>query len=144
MTSSAVDAVVVDTMVVSWLVERDPLQLRERYRDLIGPARVTLALQTIAELRSGTLIAGWGDFRRRRLERSLAAFSVFLPGDATASAYARLRADCHRIGHGLAAKDHDGDRWIAAAAVQLDVPLVSHDGIFQDVPGLRLITALGD
>jgi predicted nucleic acid-binding protein len=39
----------------------------------------------------------------------------------------------------LGASLHDGDRSIAATAVRLGVPLVSHDGIFADVPGLELI-----
>jgi predicted nucleic acid-binding protein len=40
----------------------------------------------------------------------------------------------------LAQKVHDADRWIAATAVRLGLPLVSNDGIFVDVPGLKLET----
>jgi len=29
---------------------------------------------------------------------------------------------------------------IAATAVRLEIPLVSHDGIFTDAPGLRVVT----
>ena len=43
---------------------------------------------------------------------------------------AQLRADCVRAGHALGDKLHDGDRWIAAAAIRLGLPLVSHDGVF--------------
>jgi predicted nucleic acid-binding protein len=41
---------------------------------------------------------------------------------------------------GLAQREHDADRWIAATALRLDIPLVSNDGNFTDVPGLILET----
>jgi hypothetical protein len=44
--------------------------------------------------------------------------------------YARLRLDCERIGHALSRREHNADRWIAATAVRLGVPLVSNHGIF--------------
>jgi hypothetical protein len=56
--------------------------------------------------------------------------------------YVDLRIRCERIGHALAQREHDADRWIAATASWLDVPLVAHDGIFRNVPGLMLETAL--
>jgi predicted nucleic acid-binding protein len=46
--------------------------------------------------------------------------------------------DCQRIGHALSQRAHDADRWIAATAVRLGIPLVSNDGIFRGVPGLQL------
>ena len=55
--------------------------------------------------------------------------------------YAQLRVDCERIGHALGQRDHDADRWIAATALRLGVPLVSNDQIFRDVPGLVLESA---
>jgi predicted nucleic acid-binding protein len=55
--------------------------------------------------------------------------------------YARLRVDCQRIGHPLAQRSHDADRWVAAPAVRPGIPLVSNDGIFASVPGLIVETA---
>lgn len=40
--------------------------------------------------------------------------------------YARLRADCEARGHALAQREHNADRWIAATALRLSVPLVSN------------------
>ncbi|MGH9063004.1 MAG: hypothetical protein ACRD0L_03355 [Acidimicrobiales bacterium] len=37
---------------------------------------------------------------------------------------------------------HDSDRWIAATALGLGLPLVAHDKVFRDVPDLVLDTAL--
>jgi predicted nucleic acid-binding protein len=142
MTAEEANAVVVDTMVTSWLVDNDPLGLADTYRELIDGRTRLLSLQTLAEFRAGALESGWGSFRTRRLERALAPFDVTAPNEDTAQTYATLRAACRKIGHPLHQKIHDGDRWIAATAVHLGLPVVSHDGIFRDVPGLDLITAL--
>lgn len=48
---------------------------------------------------------------------------------------AQLRVDCVKVGHALSDKLHDGDRWIAAAAVRLGCPLVSHARLFVGVAG---------
>lgn len=56
--------------------------------------------------------------------------------------YARIGHLCRTSGHGLAQKDHVADRWIAATALHMGLPLVAHDGIFRDVPGLALLTSV--
>ena len=53
----------------------------------------------------------------------------------------RLRVECQRVGHALSQREHDADRWIAATALRLDVPLVSNDGVVRATPGLLLETA---
>jgi transposase len=55
------------------------------------------------------------------------------PDDDMITACAQLRIECQRIGHALGDKLHDGDRWIAAAAIRLRWPLASHDGLFKDL-----------
>lgn len=82
--------------------------------------------------------------RLARLERLLADVEVVWAGPDLAVTYALLRARCVQAGHALGDKIHDGDRWIAATAIHLDVPLVAHDRIFKGAPGLRMETALGD
>jgi predicted nucleic acid-binding protein len=81
MTAAPPTGVVVDTMVISWLFDERPNPLAERYRDLIGPAPVLLAFQTVMELRFGAIRAGWGELRRRQLERRLAQLTVLQPDD---------------------------------------------------------------
>jgi predicted nucleic acid-binding protein len=95
------------------------------------------------ELRFGALHAGWGDLRRQQLEWRLARFAVVQPDDEMITVCSKLRSDCRRLGHALGDKLHDGDRWIAAAAVRLGCPLVSHDALFRDAPGLELIAVDG-
>ncbi len=104
---------------------------------------VVLAFQTVMELRCGLLRAGWGQLRRRRLERRIAELTVIQPDDEMITACANLRVRWAQIGHALGDKLHDGDRSIAVAAMRLGVPLVSHDGPFDGAPGLEFITAIG-
>jgi len=85
-----------------------------------------------------------GELRRRRLERRVAQLTVVQPDDRMITVCADLRRGCQLIGHALGGKLHDGDRWIAAAAIRLGVPLVSHDGLFKGAPGLELITVVDD
>lgn len=63
-------------------------------------------------------------------------------GPELLGAYVDLRVRCVRAGHALAQSDHETDRWIAATAIRLGVPLVSHDAVFRGAPGLMLETAL--
>jgi len=48
--------------------------------------QVFLAVVTVAELRYGALVAGWGDQCRRRLEQSIAATTVVPVSDSDAAA----------------------------------------------------------
>ena len=143
MTEARPSGVVVDTMVISWLFEDRPNPLADRYRELIGSEPVVLAFQTVMELRFGALRAGWGLLRRRRLERRIAEIAVVQPDDAMITACAELRMRCQQAGHALGDKLHDGDRWIAATAIRLGVPLASDDRLFNAAPGLQIITAAG-
>lgn len=81
-----------------------------------------------------------GELRRRRLDRDIAQLSIVQGDDDLAWACAELRHRCQKAGHALGNKIHDGDRWVAAVAVRLGVPLVCHDGVFEQTPGLELIT----
>lgn len=93
------------------------------------------------ELRYGALRANWGELRRRRLERRLAELTIVQPDDELITDCAELRHACQQTGHPLGNKVHDGDRWIAATAVRLALPLVSHDKVFDEVSRLELLTA---
>ena len=105
MSSRAPGAVVVDTMAVSALVNasRNP-QRAIAYRRAINDDSVLVSFVTITELRFGALRAGWGDLRRRGLERDLARLVVVQPDDQLMRTCAELRASCRRVGHALGDK----------------------------------------
>lgn len=55
--------------------------------------------------------------------------SKALRGGARSVRHSALRAGCERADHALAQVQHDADRWIAATAVHVRIPLVSHDRV---------------
>ena len=129
-------------MAISAVVNaaRNP-DLAAVYRQVIGTDRVVVSFATVTELRYGALRAGWGELRRRGLERDLARFVTVQPDD-------QLMRLCHSCGHRAKAsapghKIHEADRWIAATALRLDMELVSDDQAFRGVPGLRVRTVAG-
>lgn len=114
--------------------------LADAYHPVVVGRPAFISFQTAAELRYGALRRNWGESRMRKLEARIAAAETVHTGSDLILTYARLRADCGRIGHALGQREHDADRWIAATALRLGVPLVSNDGIFHGAPGLRLET----
>ncbi|CAN5361873.1 hypothetical protein BH20ACT9_BH20ACT9_00930 [soil metagenome] len=134
--------IVIDTDVYGAdLVTNAPLA--DRYEPIIVGRPAFLSFQTVAELRFGALRRSWGEARMRKLAAKIAAAEVVHSGDDLVAIYARLRADCVRIGHALGQRGHDADRWVAATALRLGIPLVSNDRIFEGAPGLRLESARG-
>jgi len=140
MTEARRPGVVVDTMVMSWLFADRPDPLALRYRDLIGMAPVVLAFQTIMEIRYG----------RYERDGPSCAVVVWSGGWWSLSSlnpttrHHHLRGaspGCQQIGHALGGKVHDGDRWIAATAIHLGLPLVPEDRAFHGAPRLELLTA---
>jgi tRNA(fMet)-specific endonuclease VapC len=134
--------VVVDTGVFgARLVPRGRL-LASGYGPLLEGRPAVIAFVTVAELRFGARHAGWGPARLQRLEGQLAYAEIVWPDSALIEAYVVLRSWCVEAGHGLGQKDHEADRWIAATALYLGVPLVTHDAIFSNVEGVSVITRL--
>lgn len=112
------------------------------YREHVEGRDLFISFVTVAELRYGARLAGWGEQRLRRLEARIAAAEVVWAGDGLADAYVSLRSECTLAGHPLGQKHHEADRWVAATAWWLDVPLVAHDAVFRDALGITVITEL--
>jgi tRNA(fMet)-specific endonuclease VapC len=137
--SRARGAIIIDTDVFSAdLVPGS--RLAERYAPLIAGRPAFISFQTAAELRYGAIRRHWGEARMRRLDAKIHRAEVVHTGPELVALCAQLRADCAAIGHALAQREHNADRWIAATAIRLGVPLVSNDAIFRDVPDLLLET----
>ncbi|MDK3255196.1 PIN domain-containing protein [Blastococcus capsensis] len=110
-----------------------------RWRTLLTGRTIVISEQTRAEVIGGLLDAGMGPARARAAIDQLNRTATVPVDDALADTCAQVYANCKRIGHPLHAKDHTGDRWIAATAIHTGLPLLSNDGIFRDVPGLVLL-----
>jgi predicted nucleic acid-binding protein len=87
-------------------------------------------------MRFGAEVAQWGARRRGVLERLIARAGTVPPLPEVTDAYVDLRTWCVRKGHGLGAKDHEADRWVAAVALAASLPLATEDSIFDDLAGL--------
>lgn len=126
--------VVVDTDVYSArFVPNSPLALR--YEPLLVGRLEVLSFQTVAEVRYGAPLRGWGAARLRRLEVAITGAEVVHSGPDLIGVYAEFRVACERIGHALCQREHDADRWVA---LRLGISLVSNDRIFEGAPGLVL------
>jgi tRNA(fMet)-specific endonuclease VapC len=134
--------VVIDTGVFGPPLTRRTWPLGESYRPLVEGRAALVSFVTVAELRYGARLAEWGPQRLRRLDRELErAETIWLRLELIAS-YVALRCWCVRAGHALGQKDHEADRWVAATAMWLGVPVVAHEAIFANVEGLNLLTKL--
>lgn len=133
-------AVVVDTDVFSAALVPRRSGIAAVYAPHLTGRSLIISAQTVAELRFGGLAASWGPRRMEELETRIRKAAVAPFDDNLAWVYARLKSESVKQGHALGNKHHDGDRWIAATALRFGIPLVSHDGIFKNIPGLILIT----
>ena len=135
--------VVVDTGVFGARLAPSGRLLAALYRPMLEGRPAVISFVTVAELEYGARLAGWGPDRLRRLEYEVGRAEIVWPGPHLTEVYATLRAWCARTGHGLGQKEHEADRWVAATALWLQVPLVAHDRIFANVNNLELLTKLG-
>ena len=129
--------ILVDTGVFSASISRRRRARFEPQVGLMAGNQIFLAAVTVAELRYGALVAGWGDQRRQRLEQSITATTVVPVSDSLLTTAAELRHACRQVGHALHEPVHANDLWIAASAVHIGAPLVTADAVFGDVPGLN-------
>lgn len=108
----------------------------EQERPLVGPPpeRIAVSVVTIAELRLGVLAAVDGATRARRLETLMRVDSLDpIPVDRPiAAAWAALRIALRDTGKQMPLNDS----WIAATAIARNIPVVSQDADYDDVPGL--------
>jgi len=128
---------VVDTDVVSYGLRQD-----RRFTDFYGPAmqgsRLVISFMTVAELKFGALSAGWGEKRLIELQEYLGQHYIrYFPTEATCDAWAELVSNAKSQGRIL----KGADAWIAATALVLSVPLVTHNAKdFDYLPKLNIIS----
>ena len=112
------------------------------YAEFTQGYQLILPMITCAELRQGSLTGGWGDGKVQRLERFLARHTLLPITETTAEHWASLRFECRRRGIG----NTENDAWVAAAALEMNLPLVSNDRIHlrmqAAVPQLQVLSLL--
>jgi tRNA(fMet)-specific endonuclease VapC len=129
---------VIDTDVWSYLYKgRDEAKLYEPH--LFGNLLV-ISFQTQAELLHGAIAANWGPSRRQHLESRLSKYVIEPSSDALSLSWAQAMDSARRNGRPIAA----ADAWIAATALHLGVPLITHNrNHFIGVDGLTVISESG-
>lgn len=132
-------AVVIDTDVVSFRFKKDA-RARVYQPHLVGRGWV-LSFMTLAELQQWSVVRHWGATRRAKLDRFLAAYSVCHSDPQLCRLWAEVSADVTRKGRPI----ETADAWIAATALALDVPLVTHNpGDYSAVSGLTVVSESGN
>ena len=129
---------VIDTDVWSYLYKgSNEARLYEAH--LFGNLLV-VSFQTQAELLRGALAANWGARRREHLESRLNKYVVEPSSYALSLRWAQAMDSARRNGRPIAA----ADAWVAATALHLDVPLITHNrNHFIGVDGLTIISESG-
>ena len=128
--------VVVDTDVVSFLFKGH--SLAPAYQAILAGRRLAVSLLTLAEIEYGMEAKNWGASRRDLMHRFLSRFAALLPDTETARVWARVKSGCEKKGRPITF----ADAWIAAAALQLNVPLVTHNSSdYGAVQNLTILTS---
>ncbi|MBI3965021.1 MAG: type II toxin-antitoxin system VapC family toxin [Chloroflexi bacterium] len=125
----------VDTSVLSLIFKRDS-RASAYVAHLVGRIGV-LSFITLAELYRWPEERDWGSRRRAELSRLLEPYEVAYPDEPLCRRWAQMVATVRRAGRPLPF----ADSWIAATALQLGLPLVTHNPRdFHDISGLILIS----
>ncbi len=133
---SATPLVVVDTDVISFIFKDH--QLASTYRAILAGRSLTVSLITLAEIEYGMEAKKWGTWRRELMGRFLSRFKPLLPDVDTANQWARIKTECEKKGRPISFPD----AWIAAPALQLNIPLVTHNASdYEAIDGLTILTA---
>ena len=92
---------------------------------------------TLAELFLWHELRNWGNQRRERMLLEIQQRYTLYPVDRElCKQWALLKAEAHSLGRVL----ESADAWIAATAMQLGVPLVTHNAKdFRFLPNLKII-----
>jgi tRNA(fMet)-specific endonuclease VapC len=130
---------VIDTDVWSYLYKgRDEAKLYQPH--LFGNILV-VSFQTQAELLRWAVAASWGERRREHLTSRLQNCIVEHSSNALSLRWADAMESARRNGRPISA----ADAWIAATALHLGVPLITHNKKhFVGVDGLTIISETRD
>jgi len=126
---------VVDTDVWSYIYKgREEAQ---RYQPHLFGNILVISFQTQAELLRWTIARHWGLQRKQHLETRMQRFVVEHSSDGLSAWWAEAMESSCRNGRPIS----PADAWIAATALKLGVPLITHNkNHFLGVDGLILIS----
>ncbi len=126
---------IVDTNVISYIFNRHTLGIL--YKARRQGRMLFTAAQTVKELRYGAFKAKWGAVRLSQLELLLESFRIVQTTDLICTKCAQIRVEARQKGLVLDL----ADAWIAATALTLEIPLVTHNKKhFEFLEGMVIIS----
>jgi tRNA(fMet)-specific endonuclease VapC len=127
--------IVVDTDVASYIFNWH--SMAQQYAVALRGSELILSFMTIAELRMGSLSAGWGNRRRPLLEQFIGGFELVYADSDVCTIWARVRADARAAGRQVSPQD----AWVAATALALNAPLATNNRRdFEHVQNLQIFS----
>lgn len=126
----------VDTDVVSYIVKSD--SRAALYQSHLSGKNLVISFMTLAELHRWALIRYWNERRRSKLSEYLGSHFTFYHSNALlCQKWADVIYQARRIGKPV----QTSDAWIAATALLLNIPLVTHNRKdFEQIEGLTIIS----
>ena len=116
------NAIVVDTDVVSFAFKGDTRF--DLYAPELQDRVLIVSFMTVAELKLWGLVKSWGQQRTEKLLAYLKQeFATYPATTELGDVWAELKAAARNQGREL----DTADAWIAATAIYLNVPLISHN-----------------
>jgi tRNA(fMet)-specific endonuclease VapC len=94
-----------------------------------------LPQQALAELYAGAFRSQQTQKHLDQIERFMQSVDLLVPDKTTCESYGKIAAALARAGTPIP----QNDIWIAALAIQCDLPLATTDAHFQRVEGLRVL-----
>jgi tRNA(fMet)-specific endonuclease VapC len=127
--------IVIDTNILSFLFKNDTRARDYEKHLLSGP--IFIAFVTVAEVERWALERNWGPRLRERLNEHLKNYIVYPFHRSLCTRWAEVCVSARRAGKPVGVHD----AWIAATALELAMPLVTHDRYgFLGVDGLNMIS----
>lgn len=128
-------AYLIDTNIISYGFKQDTRI--EPYKPILEKHTLFISLISVAELYFWAETRGWQRRQRQHLAQYIGQYEVLPINDQLCKLWAYTRAVSRSYGHQIS----PNDAWIAATALQFDLPLVTHNPKdFRPVENLRLIT----
>ena len=127
--------IVVDTNIVSYLYRGDTRA--SKYESLVAESRPSISIVTVGELLYGAYRANWSERRTNDLIEFIQSFDIVDIYWTVAEYWGRIRAEASAAGKTLPLTD----AWIAATALTLECPLVTHNpSDFASIEDLQVIS----
>lgn len=127
--------VLVDTDVASFHIKGD--SRFSQYAAELDGKQLVLSFQSLSELLYWQELHNWGEKRRKEVANLIRQRYIVYPYDELlCHRWSSVRVQAQRIGRII----HPADAWIASTALQLSIPLATHNARdFNFLTGLQLI-----